>query len=163
MLKFALLTLSVLIAGVAGAADVVVFTDSAHPVTNTGDARVVYLDRAEKIEREMSAGLPNDIDRAEKIVKDRLNTPDGQRMIEELTESSKDLMLAWELGVKKIPAVVVDSQFVVYGQTDVGLAVSRITTRRAGQETPGVTLPTVPSGRMPTQELLKKPLRVDSP
>jgi integrating conjugative element protein (TIGR03757 family) len=159
MLKITLLVVSVLAAGVAGAVDVrvadsvLVVTDRAHPVMNTGDARVIYLDRAAKIEKEMSAGLPNDIDKAEAILKERLKTPDGERMIAGLTDAAKDLLLAWEMGVSKVPAVIVEGKYVVYGQPDVSAAVYRIAQRRAAQE--GVTLPTV------KQPLLNKPLRVE--
>lgn len=152
MLRTILLVLSVLSASIAGAAEVLVFTDSDHPVKNTGDARVVYLDQAEKVEKEMSAGLPGNIDEAEVVLKERLASPDGARMIEGLTEASKDLMLAWQMGVNKVPAVVIDRQFVVYGQPDVAQAVSRM-----GQNA-GANELRLPSDKLP---MIRKPLRLE--
>ena len=40
---------------------------------------------------------------------------------------------AWSLGVTKIPAVVVDRRYVVYGETDVSRALARIEEYRRAQ------------------------------
>jgi integrating conjugative element protein (TIGR03757 family) len=142
-----LIVLSALFAGVAGAADVLVFTDSAHPLTNTGDAKVFVLDRVLQIEKEMSEGLPSNIDQAERLAKERLNSSEGVKKIEELSQAYQGLMQAWQMGVTKVPAVVVEGRYVVYGQPDVALAVSIIdkkrNTMRSGHVLPTETRPTL--------------------
>jgi integrating conjugative element protein (TIGR03757 family) len=140
MLKNPLIVLFALLSGVAGASEVLVFTDSAHPVRNVGDARVIFLDRVVQIEKELSADLPTNIDDAERVAKERLNSPDGARKIEELSQAYQALMQAWQMGVSKIPAVVVNGQFVVYGQSDVQQALARIA--RQPQLSGGVRMPT---------------------
>ena len=40
---------------------------------------------------------------------------------------------AWGLGVAKVPAVVVDRRYVIYGEPDVALALSRIARYRREQ------------------------------
>ncbi|MDR0770572.1 MAG: TIGR03757 family integrating conjugative element protein [Burkholderiales bacterium] len=141
-----LLLIMGLVLSSAAPAEVLVFTDSAHPVRNTGEAKVFVLDRVVQIEREMSIGLPANIDEAEKIARAQLESPEGVKRIEELSHAYQGLMMAWQLGVSKIPAVVVDGQYVVYGQPDVMLAVRRIADKRnqpGGYELPTHTRPSV--------------------
>ncbi|MDR2208790.1 MAG: TIGR03757 family integrating conjugative element protein [Azoarcus sp.] len=128
-------------------AEVLVFTDSAHPVTNIGNAKVLYLDRVEQIEKEMSIGLPGNIDEAEMIAKERLSGPEGAKKINELTQAYQGLLQAWQMGVNKVPAVVV-GQYVVYGQPDVGLALSIIARKQSSNllrshELPAETRPSL--------------------
>jgi integrating conjugative element protein (TIGR03757 family) len=146
-LRLVLMVPLTLFAGAAGAAEVLVFTDNAHPVTNTGNARVIFLDRVAQIEKELSVGLPGNIDDSERVGKDLFNSPEGAKKVKELTEAYQGLMQAWQMQVSKVPAVVVDGQYVVYGQPDVGVAVSIITKRNLslsrGNELPTDTRPTL--------------------
>lgn len=113
----------------ATAADVIVVTDSRHPVHAPAGTRVIELDRAARIEAELSAGLPADSARAAAIVQQRLREggPDLQRRIARAYQEVAD---AWGLGIAKLPAVVVDRRYVVYGDADVARAVARIETHR---------------------------------
>ncbi|MCU7371055.1 TIGR03757 family integrating conjugative element protein [Paucibacter sp. O1-1] len=110
-------------------ADVLVVTDSRHPVQAPASTRVIELDRAARIEAELSAGLPADSARAAAIVQQRLREggPDLQRRIARAYQEIAD---AWGLGIAKLPAVVVDRRYVVYGDADVARAVARIETHR---------------------------------
>ena len=114
------------------AADVVVVTDSRHPVKTTGGERLIELDEAPRIEAELSADLPTAPERAAAIVRQRLNQggTDLQRRIGTAYQGVAD---AWSLGVATIPAVVVDQRYVVYGEPDVARAVSRIEQYRRTQ------------------------------
>ncbi|AFM64674.1 TPA: TIGR03757 family integrating conjugative element protein [Pseudomonas aeruginosa] len=114
------------------AADVVVVTDSRHPVKTAGGERLIELDEAPRIEAELSADLPADPERAAAIVRQRLNQggTDLQRRIGTAYQGVAD---AWSLGVAAIPAVVVDQRYVVYGEPDVARAVSRIEQYRRTQ------------------------------
>jgi len=114
------------------AADVVVVTDSRHPVKTMGGERLIELDQASRLEAELSADLPADSERAVAVVRQRLNQggTDLQRRIGTAYQGVAD---AWSLGVAAIPAVVVDQRYVVYGEPDVARAVARIEQHRRPQ------------------------------
>ena len=114
------------------AADVVVVTDSRHPVKTMGGERLIELDEGPRIEAELSAQLPADPEQATAIVKRRLNNggTDLQRRIAAAYQGVAD---TWSLGVTSIPAVVVDQRYVVYGEPDVARAVAHIEQHRRSQ------------------------------
>ncbi|MDY1449088.1 TIGR03757 family integrating conjugative element protein [Pseudomonas aeruginosa] len=114
------------------AADVVVVTDSRHPVKTMGGERLIDLDEAHRIEAGLSTELPTDPEQAAAIVRQRLNQggTDLQRRIGAAYQGVAD---AWSLGVATIPAVVVDQRYVVYGEPDVARAVARIEQHRGTQ------------------------------
>ena len=107
------------------AADVLVVTDSRHPVKTMGGERLIELDEAHRIEAELSAQLPADSEQATVVVKRRLSSggADLQRRIASAYQGVTD---AWSLGITSIPAVVVDQRYVVYGEPDVARAVARV-------------------------------------
>ncbi|MGZ3129280.1 TIGR03757 family integrating conjugative element protein [Pseudomonas aeruginosa] len=111
------------------AADVVVVTDSHHPVKTMGGERLIELDEASLIEAELSAQLPANAEQATAIVQGRLNQggADLQRRIASAYQGVAD---AWSLGITTIPAVVVDQRYVVYGEADVARAIARIEQHR---------------------------------
>lgn len=111
------------------AADVLVVTDSRHPVKTMGGERLIELDEPSGIEAELSAQLPTDAEQATAMVKRRLNTggADLQRRIASAYQGVTD---AWSLGITSIPAVVMDQRYVVYGEPDVARAVARIEQHR---------------------------------
>ncbi|VFR56246.1 FIG01211007: hypothetical protein [plant metagenome] len=114
------------------AADVLVVTDSRHPVKTMGGERLIELDEAPRIEAELSANLPTDPDQATALVKRRLSTggADLQRRIASAYQGVTD---AWSLGITSVPAVVVDQRYVVYGEPDVARAIARIEQHRRAQ------------------------------
>lgn len=113
----------------AMAADLLVVTDSRHPVQAPAGVRVIELDQAGRIEAELSAGLPADSARAAAIVQQRLRDG-GQDLQRRIARAYQDVADAWGLGLTKLPAVVVDRRYVVYGDADVARAVARIETHR---------------------------------
>ena len=110
---------------VASAADVLVVTDRSHPVQSTSGARVVELDLPERIEAELAAGLPNDPSRAAALVQQRLRDG-GPALQHRIGSAYQGVADAWGLGIAKVPAVVVDRRYVVYGEANVERAVARI-------------------------------------
>ncbi len=114
------------------ATDVVVVTDSRHPVRTMGGERLIELDEAPRIEAELSAALPADPEQATALAKRRLNQggTDLQRRIASAYQGVTD---AWSLGITTIPAVVVDRRYVVYGESNVARAVARIEQHRRTQ------------------------------
>ncbi|HEP9100203.1 TPA: TIGR03757 family integrating conjugative element protein [Pseudomonas aeruginosa] len=114
------------------AADVVVVTDSRHPVKTMGGERLIVLDDASRIEAELAAELPADPVQATATVKRRLSQggADLQRRIATAYQGVAD---AWSLGITTIPAVVVDQRYVLYGEPDVARAIAHIEQRRSVQ------------------------------
>ena len=114
------------------AADVLVVTDSRHPVQALAGVRVIELDQPAHIEAELTAHLPADPAQAEALVRQRLldGGADLQRRIGQAYQGVAD---AWGLGIVKIPAVVVDRRYVVYGEPDVARAVARIDAYRSAR------------------------------
>lgn len=107
-------------------ADVLAISDAAHPLVNSAGARVVLLDAPERFEQQLSEGLPVDPHQAAALMRQRLRTATAQKLGRDLAKAHQDVADAWSLGVAKLPAVVVDRQYVVYGQPDVAAAVASI-------------------------------------
>lgn len=114
------------------AADVVVITDSRHPVKTMGGERLIELDEGPRIEAELSAQLPVDPEQATAIVKRRLNNG-GADLQRRIAAAYQGVFDAWSMGVTSIPAVVVDQRYVVYGEPDVARAVAHIEQHRRSQ------------------------------
>lgn len=114
-----------ILAANASAASVQVFTDRDHPVQAPTGIRVVELDAASSLEAELSFPLPPDPTRAAAIARARLNAG-GASLQRRLAVAYQSVVYAWSLGIEKIPAVVVDRRYVVYGVSDVARAVSII-------------------------------------
>lgn len=96
-----------------------VITDQSHPITSPGPARIILLDQQQHLESELSRALPRDPHQAAAIIQSRLNTPSGKRLQTDLAKAQQHITDAWSLGITKIPAVVVDRRYVVYGEPDV--------------------------------------------
>jgi len=107
-------------------ANVLAISDHAHPLTNLTGARVLLLDAPERLEQQLSAGLPTDPRQAAAMMQQRLGSASAQQLGRELARAHQDVADAWSLGVTKVPAVVVDHRYVVYGQPDVAAAVASI-------------------------------------
>ncbi len=117
-------------AGIA-AAETWVVTDQSHPTVGNAD-RQVLLDAPARLELELASGLPSAPEQAAAIVRRRLKQggTDLQRRIAAAYQGVTD---AWGLGITKVPAVVVDRRYVVYGDTDVARAVARVEQHRREQ------------------------------
>ncbi|APQ05715.1 MULTISPECIES: TIGR03757 family integrating conjugative element protein [Pseudomonas syringae group] len=109
-----------------------VITDRNHPVKVPSGARLILLDDSESLEAKLSEGLPADPHRAAAIMQQRLRSNDAQRLQQDLVAAQQGLVDAWSVGVTKIPAVVVDRKYVVYGDTDVGSATQSIARWKGG-------------------------------
>lgn len=124
--------LSVLASSVQ-AAEVWVITDSYHPMKNTANVRLIELDAPVRIEAELSAQLPSDQAQATAMVRQRLNVG-GLTLQKRMAAAYQGVTDAWSLGVSKVPAVVVDQRYVIYGERDVAQALARIEQYRRMQQ-----------------------------
>jgi integrating conjugative element protein (TIGR03757 family) len=117
--------LAIGISASARAANVWVITDGRHPIKTTPGVEVIELDAPSAIETGLSVQLPSEPRRAAAIARERL--VDGGAMLRaRLAAACQGVVDAWSLGITKIPAVVVDGRYVVYGVPDVNEAVSLI-------------------------------------
>jgi integrating conjugative element protein (TIGR03757 family) len=115
----------------AWAVDVCVYTDSAHPVAAPPTVRLIRLDEPARLQAALSNDLPRDAAGAAQAVRERLSA-EGDSLNRRLSAAYQGVVEAWSLGILKLPAVVVDGRFVVYGDTDVAHALSLIEQYRGG-------------------------------
>jgi integrating conjugative element protein (TIGR03757 family) len=107
------------------ATEIWVVTDHAHPMVQSDRVRVIQIDAVAKIEAELNARLPNNERGASAMVRQRLSDG-GADLRHRLIVAYQGITDAWSLGITKVPAVVVDRSFVVYGTLNLELAVSLI-------------------------------------
>jgi integrating conjugative element protein (TIGR03757 family) len=100
-------------------------TDHQHPVVAAPGVRLIELDAPARIEAELAAQLPSDPDRAATMVRQRLKDG-GAELQQRLAKAYQGVADAWSLGIVKLPAVVVDQRYVVYGESAVERAFARI-------------------------------------
>ncbi|MHB9797817.1 TIGR03757 family integrating conjugative element protein [Pseudomonas sp. MT3] len=105
-----------------------VITDSAHPVTLPAGAgiRLIQLDEQQHLEEQLSRLLPANPQQAATAAQKVLSGPEGARIQRDLLKAQQGVTDAWSVGVEKLPAVVVDRKYVVYGQPNVALALQAI-------------------------------------
>lgn len=126
-------TCMLLISSYVQATDVLVFTDQQHAVAAPTDVPVIHLDAAAEIGAELAFGLPADPKRAEAIVRQQLE--DGGTDLQAcLATAYQGVVDAWNLGITKLPAVVVDGRYVVYGDADVARAIATIEAYKRAQQ-----------------------------
>lgn len=123
---------AVLLTPLAWADDILVITDSLHPVQVPAGVRTIELDRPEYLKSRLATQLPTDSTRSALLVQQRLKEG-GTVLQQQFGTAYQDVVDAWALGVTKIPAVVVDRRFVVYGEPDVAKAVALIEEYRRAQ------------------------------
>ncbi|UTW12354.1 TIGR03757 family integrating conjugative element protein [Marinobacterium rhizophilum] len=122
-----------LVSGTATATEVWVITDSQHPVTGTRPPdRVIELDAPQGLEAQLSARLPRDPQHASDLAQQRLAQVD-QKWQQRLQRAYQGVVDVWALGITKLPAVVVDRRYVVYGTSDLDQALGQIAHYRQEQ------------------------------
>ena len=106
-------------------------TDAAHPLTFVpADVGVIKLDDQQRIEEQLSRKLPPNPHQAALAARQLMSTPAGAALMQQLATAQQGNADAWSIGVSKVPAVVVDRRYVVYGQPDVTAAIQTINRAR---------------------------------
>ncbi|MFC6298161.1 TIGR03757 family integrating conjugative element protein [Pseudomonas sp. CCM 7893] len=126
-----LLLTSLLAASTAVQAETWVITNQAHPVSAPAGVRTIRLDDQQRLEEQLTAQLPADPRQAEATIQRYLASPAGKRLQSDLAQAQQGVTDAWSLGVEKLPAVVVDRRYIVYGEPDVAKAVALIDRARS--------------------------------
>jgi len=88
--------------------------------------RLIQLDEQQRLEEQLSRLLPANPQQAAAAAQKLLSGPEGTRVQRDLLEAQQGVTDAWSVGVEKLPAVVVDRKYVVYGQPNVALALQAI-------------------------------------
>ncbi|PHV19190.1 TIGR03757 family integrating conjugative element protein [Janthinobacterium sp. BJB446] len=99
-----------------------VFSNSAIYLTNIRDARVYVLDAMEALDSELSAGLPGNELEAQSILRQRLHALGAAALARRTKSAAEGIVQAARYGVDRIPAVVINGEAVIYGETDIDLA-----------------------------------------
>ncbi|CAI1777974.1 MULTISPECIES: TIGR03757 family integrating conjugative element protein [Enterobacterales] len=121
-------------APVSAQAATVVYTDSQHPPTGLrAGHQVVYLDAPEVVQREVFGALSADPRKAEQQAKAVLQSPDWQQKEQQIVQAYQGVIQAYDIGLKKYPAVVFDDRYVVYGTADVALAEAKLAEHKGAQ------------------------------
>lgn len=136
-LRLSAATAAVLISitwGKSAIAGTEVFTVAGEPVQNVPtSAAVVELDAPGRLDARISQDLPADPSSAKQVLQSRMSAPEWKQTLQDYGRFYQGVARAWMLGIEKVPAVVVDSQYVVYGEPDVGRALEEIEQARGDQ------------------------------
>ncbi|WP_017905066.1 TIGR03757 family integrating conjugative element protein [Pseudomonas asplenii] len=106
-----------------------VVSDTAHPVEVPAGIRLIQLDRLDQLEVSLFENLPKDPAQAQEAFA-QIMTAESATAI---SQAHQDILDAWALRVDKIPAVIVDQQYVVYGDPDLERALATIDQYRMAQ------------------------------
>ena len=126
-----LLSVPLMFMSAAAQAETWVITNQAHPVSAPSGTRIILVDDQQRLEEQLSHQLPADQRQAETAIQRYLASPAGKRLQSDLAQAQQGVTDAWSLGVEKLPAVVVDRRYVVYGEPDVAKAVVLIDRARS--------------------------------
>lgn len=108
-------------------AGVEVFTVAGEPIVNAPESAVVIeLDAPARLDGLISQDLPADSEHAEQVLRSRMSGPEWQATLKRYGETYTGVARAWMLGIEKVPAVVLDGRYVVYGEPDVRVALEEI-------------------------------------
>lgn len=123
------------IAAQAAEGTVWVFTANRLPPLQHVDQaeRLFVLDHADNALRRLSFPNPG----SEAAARDKalliIQSPRGQKAIARMRESAEATTIAWMHGIEKLPAVLVDEQYVVYGVFDVAAAIDQVARFRSAR------------------------------
>lgn len=117
----------------ASAAEIWIITDRHHPVSAGPQVRVIELDAPARRVGELSKQLPAEPSRAAQLMRERLRRG-GPDLQQRLASASQGVVDAWRCGVTKLPAIVVDRRYVVYGESNVERALARIEQYRRSKQ-----------------------------
>ncbi|HCA7140249.1 TPA: TIGR03757 family integrating conjugative element protein [Klebsiella michiganensis] len=108
-------------------AQTVVYTTPKYPLTDPQPSVLVHvLEKIQVLEQSLFPVLSDNPAVAEHQAKQRMQQPDWQLQEARLNRAYQASLDARMLDIAKVPAVVFDDKFVVYGTTDVALAQQKL-------------------------------------
>ncbi|WP_095101675.1 TIGR03757 family integrating conjugative element protein [Pseudomonas sp. Irchel 3A5] len=114
--------LIIILASTAANGEAILITTNQSPLAATKNIRTINLNLHAMLEADLSSALPANPAAAQDIATQRI-TPD---LAAQITQAHQNVTDAWSMGITKVPAVVVDRKYVVYGETNVQRALDRI-------------------------------------
>ena len=101
--------------------DIRVFTTSYLNVRDSGAIESVtyHLDDVDLALAEFGTSLPNNFAQAEVEARKRLNSPRGTAAMKRLQGAFEGLVMAWSHGVDRLPAILINDRYLIYGVRDV--------------------------------------------
>ena len=123
-----------LLTSTAVLAQAVIYTTPDHPVVNPDPGVVVQvLEDVSSLEQQLFPPLSDVPAEAERQARVRMLQPDWKTQEAHLSRAWQVLLDAYTTGITKVPAVVFDDQYVVYGTTDITLAQTKLDAWREAQ------------------------------
>ncbi|OCG64113.1 integrating conjugative element protein [Gilliamella sp. wkB18] len=114
--------------------DVFVNHEQTNQVKNCNDNCQIYdLDKVEVLLQSFFGELPNDIDEAYLVAQEKLNSPEWKEYETQIVEAQKTITTAFEFGIEKYPAIVINGTDVSYGATDVMQAINDFINNKEGE------------------------------
>ncbi|VXC22813.1 Integrating conjugative element protein, PFL_4709 family [Pseudomonas sp. 8Z] len=129
-----LVAASTLAVSIVAQAETWVVTDRNHPIQSPAGVRLILLGEKDRLEERLTRALPANPQLAAAAFPQFMSSQEGRSLIAELAKAQQDAADAWSTGVEKIPAVVVDRTYVVYGVSDVVAAEAMISQARSTQQ-----------------------------
>ncbi|MCT6866444.1 MAG: TIGR03757 family integrating conjugative element protein [Gilliamella apicola] len=99
-------------------------TQSKQVVGCYNNCEIHILDASDNILQSYFGDLPNNSDDAYPIVIEKINSSEWNEIEKKVDDSQKIIIKAFELGISKYPAIVINQEFVSYGTTDVNKAIN---------------------------------------
>lgn len=108
---------------------IIVITSNQFPIHNNSLLnpeliQIFNLDDIGKVESDLSAGLPVNQKDAISEVNNRIKTMGKENVHQRFLAAYQPLVLALQLHITRVPAIIFYGGVVVYGVTDIGLAVT---------------------------------------
>lgn len=132
--EYRLLLIGLLFASNVSRAETWFITDGNQQPNIPAYVRLILLDAQQNLENLLSHELPAEPSQAPATIQHYLSSTAGKRLQNDLVQAQQGIADAWGLGIEKIPAVVVDRRYVIYGEADVAKAVEQINTFRSLSE-----------------------------
>ena len=98
---------------------------SASPSKNNPEITILSLDAVQSIQDQLSEGLPNDETLARALVQQKIAEIGRSKLEDELRTAYLPLGTMMAYGLDRYPVIIFDKQAVIYGMTDLSLAINR--------------------------------------
>jgi integrating conjugative element protein (TIGR03757 family) len=122
-LPFVFFMLFSVVVAQGASARTVIYTTQKYPVTTPLTDMVVLIpEDIQQLAQSLFPALSDTPAKAEQQAKQRMQQPDWGEQEARLTRAYQTLLNVQSAGIEKVPSVVFDDRFVVYGTTDIRLA-----------------------------------------
>lgn len=100
-----------------------VFTNDRFPVSNS-DHKITYynLDDRKREQMRLPKNLPADLAKAKQVASQYMQTADFRKTVDALKNAYRGYIAALDYQLAKLPAIVMDGEYILYGVTSVDKA-----------------------------------------